>query len=123
MIAITALFATVLPNVGPTDVELNERTPKRLFNASWTLVSPDGWSFLAEIWKTLLPRPLLVTLWTSGLEAPAAPTAELTWGCVAGLTRLAVIRVPEVKSIPRFRPRPPIASAPTSRITPDIVKK
>ena len=34
-----------------------------------------------------------------------------------------MIRVPEVKSIPRFRPLPPIASAPTSRITPDIEKK
>ena len=34
-----------------------------------------------------------------------------------------MIRVPEVKSIPRFSPRPPIASAPISRMTPDIVKK
>ena len=34
-----------------------------------------------------------------------------------------MIRVPEVKSIPRFSPRPPIASAPISRITPDIEKK
>ena len=31
--------------------------------------------------------------------------------------------VPDVKSIPRFSPRPPMASAPTSRITPESVKK
>ena len=32
------------------------------------------------------------------------------------------MRVPDSKSMPKFRPLPPIASAPISRITPDIEK-
>ena len=32
------------------------------------------------------------------------------------------MRVPDVKSMPKLRPLPPIASAPISRITPDIEK-
>ena len=31
--------------------------------------------------------------------------------------------MPDVKSIPKFSPLPPTASAPTSRITPESVKK
>jgi hypothetical protein len=42
---------------------------------------------------------------------------------VAGFSNADLIRVPEVKSIPRFSPLPPIASAPISRIVPDIEKK
>ena len=42
---------------------------------------------------------------------------------VAERSSAAVIRVPEVKSMPRLRPRPPMASAPMSRITPERVKK
>ena len=56
-------------------------------------------------------------------DAPALVTTELTCGWVASGSSAAVIRVPEVKSIPRFRPRPPIASAPISRIVPDSEKK
>src|SRR5450755_2164348 len=123
MIATSALLATVRPNVGPTDVLSNERTPKRSFSALCTFVTLPGCNCLAEIWKTLVPSALLETFWTSGLLAPAALTTELTCDALAGAFRLAVIRVPEVKSIPRFRPRPPTASAPISRITPDIEKK
>ena len=32
------------------------------------------------------------------------------------------MRVPDLKSMPKLRPLPPIASAPISRITPDIEK-
>ena len=32
------------------------------------------------------------------------------------------MRVPDLKSMPKFSPLPPIASAPTSRIVPDIEK-
>ena len=45
-----------------------------------------------------------------------------TWSSFAGCTSAVVIRVPDSKSMPKFRPLPPIASAPMSRITPDIEK-
>ena len=45
-----------------------------------------------------------------------------TWSSVAGLTSAASIRVPDLKSMPKFRPLPPIARAPTSRIMPDSEK-
>src|SRR5579859_5604603 len=124
MMATTALLATVLPKVGPTDWLLGgERSPKWLCSALSTLASLGGVSSLEEICQTLLPSVLLLTCWTSGLVAPAAFTTLLTCCWVAEWAREAVIRVPEVKSIPRLSPRPPTASAPTSRITPDIVKK
>ena len=63
------------------------------------------------------------TFCTVGLTAPAELITERTCDSLAVWFRLAVIRVPEVKSIPRFRPLPPMASAPTRRITPDIEKK
>src|SRR5262249_9783299 len=77
---------------------------------------------LAEIWKTLSPSALFEVFWTTGETAPALLTTDATCCSLAGWVRLAVIRVPEVKSIPRFSPRPPIASAPISRITPDSEK-
>src|SRR5437764_787298 len=124
MIATTALLATVFPNVGPTDVALNVLvfSPNLLSSDDRTCETPDGCSCLAEIWNTLLPRDLLETFCTCGPAAPAASTTDLTWASVAGFTRLAVILVPDVKSMPRFRPLPPIARAPISRITPDSEK-
>ena len=41
---------------------------------------------------------------------------------LAGRSRPVLMRVPDSKSMPKFRPLPPIASAPTSRIIPDIEK-
>ena len=38
------------------------------------------------------------------------------------MTNAVWMRVPDLKSMPRFRPLPPIASAPTSRIVPDSEK-
>ena len=89
-----------------------------------TLATPAGCSCLAEIWKTFAPSALLRDLLDLGSSRPAALTTERDlrprWRACSGA---AVIRVPEVKSIPRFSPRPPIASAPISRITPDSEKK
>ena len=45
-----------------------------------------------------------------------------TWSTLAARVRGAVIRVPDSKSMPKLMPLPAIASAPTSRITPDIEK-
>src|SRR5438874_13037999 len=108
MIAITALLATVVPNVGPTDFVLKPLglRPKWLWSADCTRLTPLGPSVLDEIWKTVGPRDLLLICCTTGFGAPAALTTELTWGWVAGLARGAVICVPEVKSIPRLSPRP-----------------
>ena len=124
MIAITALLATVCPNVGPTDsLEKLDVPPKRwssLVRMSWTFV---GCSSLVEIWKTFSPRSLFWTFWMLASVIPLRLQHRADWrsrspGCVSAV----VIRVPDVKSMPRLRPLPPIASAPISRITPDIEK-
>ncbi len=66
----------------------------------------------------------LPTFSTVALVTPFTESATfLTWLIVAGRVTVWVICDPEVKSIPSFNPRPPTASAPTSRMTPDIVKK
>ena len=64
-----------------------------------------------------------MTFWTVGSEIPSEVSKDVTCCCVAAFSSPVVMRVPEVKSIPRFKPLPPIASAPISRITPDIEKK
>src|SRR5436305_2169781 len=122
MIAITALLAMVRPNVGPTEVESNDLTPNWDCSLLRTCATLAGWSCLEEIWKTLLPSALLVIFCTSGLPAPADVITERIWASLAGWTRLVVILVPDVKSMPRLRPLPPIARAPISRITPDSEK-
>ncbi len=66
---------------------------------------------------------MLLIFWIVGSGIPSLVITERIWASLAGWTRLVVIRVPDVKSIPRWSPRPPMASAPTSRIMPDIEKK
>src|SRR5918911_3150652 len=123
MIAMIAALAMVRPKVGPTDVESNDLTPNLLCNVDLTLLIRPGPSCFEETWNTYVPRPFFVTLWTSGLLAPFELITDRTWAMLAGRWRLVVIRVPEVKSMPRLRPLPPTARAPTNRITPDSVKK
>ena len=81
MIAITALLATVLPNVGPTEVLLKSLPLFAIPNSAARLADlatlPAG-SCLAEIWKPLLPSALSLTFWTVGVGAPAALITELT---------------------------------------------
>ncbi len=48
--------------------------------------------------------------------------APATWLSEIGFTNAVWMRVPDLKSMPKFRPLPPIASAPTSRIVPDSEK-
>ena len=91
------------------------------FSAVSTWLTSVGGSCLEEIWNVVALGADLLDLGVRG--AGAELTIELTGAVLAGRCRCAVIRVPEVKSIPRFSPRPPIASAPISRITPDIEKK
>src|SRR5947209_6611215 len=122
MIATTALLATVCPKVGPTEVESNDRTPNRVCSELRSCGTLAGEIF-EEIWNTLGPRALLLIRWIVGSGTPSLLSTERIWDSLAALTRLVVMRVPDVKSIPRCRPRPPMASAPTSRITPDIEKK
>src|SRR5690348_8022979 len=118
MIAMIAAWVIVRPNVGPTDRLLNEVQPKRLFNAELIRSVPPEIG-LEEIWKA---SPLEPTCCTTGSDSPAAETTDRSCETVAGWTSVTSVRAPEVKSIPRFSPRAPIASAPTSRITPDIEK-
>src|SRR5437868_6126229 len=100
MIAMIAEFAIVRPNVGPTDVESNERTPTRFCRADFTSVVRAGPSCLEDVWNTYVPSPLLVIRCTSGFAAPFEVITERTCAMVAGRWRLVVMRVPEVKSIP-----------------------
>ena len=59
---------------------------------------------------------------SSRRRGPATPSASRTSSTVAVRSSGAVIRVPDSKSMPKLRPLPAIASAPISRITPDIEK-
>ena len=59
---------------------------------------------------------------TWALGKPAALTASATWASLTGFTKAVWMRVPDLKSIPKFRPFAPIARAPTSRIVPDSEK-
>ena len=54
--------------------------------------------------------------------ACASSSPPAIWLSLTGLTNAVWIRVPDLKSMPKFRPLPPIASAPTSRIVPDSEK-
>src|SRR5438309_6600352 len=123
MIAITALLAMVLPNVGPIDwLEKLLPTPKRWSRAVRTAWTFPGCSVGVEIWKTYLPSPLLLIFWILASPYPWVDMTERTCPSVAARVSAVVIRVPDLKSIPKFSPLAPIASAPTSRITPDIEK-
>ena len=64
MIAITALCATVLPKVGPIDVEEKLRKPNFASSALLILASLSGRSVFVETWKPLPPMLLLVNFCT-----------------------------------------------------------
>jgi hypothetical protein len=55
------------------------------------------------------------------LKAPQAIALRTAFSFVDRLSSVFT-RVPDSKSMPKFRPLPPMASAPMSRITPDIEK-
>ena len=74
------------------------------------------------IWTTLSPSSGLSMVWISASPSPTGASASRTWSTVAGSLHGAVIRVPPSKSMPKFSPLIAIASAQTSRITPDTAK-
>ena len=82
-------------------------------------VLPDS---SAEIWTTFGPSSSFPTVWIFASPNPAGATASRTSSTVAGFSSAAVIRVPDSKSMPKFSPLAPIASAQISRSTPDIAK-
>ena len=85
--------------------------------------STSSWeSSSALIWTTLSPSSALSTVWISASPSPTGPSVSRTWSMLAGSDSAAVIRVPPSKSMPKFRPLMAMASAQTSRITPDIEK-
>jgi hypothetical protein len=61
--------------------------------------------------------------WILASPSPSGPSRSRNCSTVVGSERLAFTRVPLSKSIPKLRPFPAIAKAPTRRITPDIAKK
>ena len=62
------------------------------------------------------------TDWTSASPYPSGPSASRTWSTEAFCCSGVVIRVPDSKSMPKFRPRPAMASAPAIRIAPENEK-
>src|ERR1700735_2995818 len=65
---------------------------------------------------------LLEYFCTSALGYPAAVISDCNWLSLTDLTNAVWIRVPDLKSMPKFRPLPPIASAPIIRMQPDSEK-
>ncbi len=74
------------------------------------------------IWNTLRPRSGSSTFWILESSRPSGASASRTWSTSALRSTGVLIRVPDSKSIPNWIPFPAIASAPTSRITPDAEK-
>ena len=74
------------------------------------------------IWTTFLPSFGLLIVWIFASDKALAVSAVRTWSTVAFFTSGAVIRVPPSKSMPNVTPLPAIASAPISRMMPDIEK-
>ena len=74
------------------------------------------------IWMTFLPRSGLLIVWIFASARPSALSALRTSSTVAAFVSGAVMRVPPSKSMPKLTPLPAIASAPISRMTPDIEK-
>ena len=74
------------------------------------------------IWTTLSPRSGLSIVWIFASARPCGAIALRTSSTDAVRSSGAVIRVPPSKSMPKFTPRPAMASAPISRMSPDIEK-
>ena len=139
MIAITALFSTVLPEARPD-------------RRGGEVLRPDDAEALVEPCSTVLERGRPVDLfgaaasWSgSGSRSCRRRSVLLIFWTSAAADRRACVEVqrlrrlrprvtspgararpgsacPDLKSMPKFRPRAPIASAPISRIVPDSVK-
>ena len=75
-----------------------------------------------EIWKAFLPAPWPLMRWISASPKPPGAIALRTAFSFVDRLSSVFTRVPDSKSMPKFRPLPPMASAPMSRITPDIEK-
>src|SRR5437764_9229954 len=103
MIAITALLAMVLPNVGPIDwLEKLLPTPKRWSRAVRTAWTFPGCSVGEEIWKTYLPSPLLLIFWILASPYPWVDMTERT--CASGRLRVSavVLQVPALELVLKF---------------------
>ena len=87
--------------------------------ASSTRAGPRS---LVEIWTTWEPSSGLVSVWIFASARPIGASVSRTWSTVAAFSSDAVMRVPPSKSMPKLMPLPDIASAQTSRITPDMEK-
>ena len=77
-----------------------------------------------EIWyASLLRNSAPVIRWIFALLSPSGASVSRTSSSLADCCSSATTREPDVKSMPRLSPLPPIDSAPISRITPDSAKK
>ena len=124
MIAMIAVLATDSPNVGPIDstfgvVAPAEAVVERLVDLADVLAAR---ACRSRSGRRSCPSSGLSTVWIFASPSPCAPSASRTSSSLAERSSGAVIRVPDSKSMPKLRPLPPIASAPISRITPDIEK-
>ena len=70
-----ALLATVLPNVGPIDLELKLRVLKRSPRICSTFLTASGRSVLVEIWYPAPPTFLLLIFC---MCASFSPTERIT---------------------------------------------
>ena len=69
-----------------------------------------------------MPSSGFCSVWIFASARPSGASVSRTWSTVAAFSSAAVIRVPPSKSMPKLMPLPDIASAQTSRITPDKEK-
>ncbi len=76
-----------------------------------------------EIWNTLSPSSGSSTFCTLASPYPRGAIASRTWSTDALRSTGVLIRVPDSKSMPNFSPGPAMASAPITRIMPEIEKK
>src|SRR3984893_19421767 len=103
MIAMIALLATVLPNVGPIDLAEKLRSPNRALSAVSAFWSASGRSVLAEIWNPWPPMFLLVIFWIFAVGSFTDCITSVTWLSFAGFTKAVWMRVADLKSIPTLR--------------------
>src|SRR4051794_1639153 len=118
----SAASAIDCPNVGPIESDDDCTRPYLARSALSTLSTCGGLSDEVRICTTFLPSSGSLADWTVMLLKPWFSTV-LRMSCTdAERCSDAVMRVPDSKSMPNFSPLPAIASAPISRIRPDIEK-
>ena len=69
-----------------------------------------------------MPAPWPLMRWISASPKPLGAIASRTPFSLVDWLSLVFMREPDSKSMPKFRPMPAMASAPTRRMTPDIEK-